>query len=93
MRRRLLEVREHRVETLRASILDAVARLRDGKGRTIVTFVLVPAGNSGMRSGLRERLELSSVPDVSKGAALTLMLAGMLSLAFMGFAGLGGQHA
>ncbi|MCB1800263.1 MAG: RnfABCDGE type electron transport complex subunit A [Gammaproteobacteria bacterium] len=46
-----------------------------------------------LMAGLRERLELSSVPDVSKGAALTLMLAGMLSLAFMGFAGLGGQHA
>ena len=33
-----------------------------------------------MLGDLRERLELSSVPDVSKGAALTLMLAGMLSL-------------
>ncbi len=46
-----------------------------------------------LMAGLRERLELSSVPDVSRGAALTLMLAGMLSLAFMGFAGLGGQNA
>lgn len=45
-----------------------------------------------LMAGLRERLELSSVPDVSRGAALTLMLAGMLSLAFMGFAGLGGQN-
>ena len=39
-------------------------------------------------AGLRERLELSRVPDVSQGAAMTLMLAGLLSLAFMGFAGL-----
>ncbi len=46
-----------------------------------------------LMAGLRERLELSDVPDVSQGAALTLMLAGMLSLAFMGFAGLGGQGA
>jgi electron transport complex protein RnfA len=46
-----------------------------------------------LMAGLRERLELASVPDVSRGAALTLMLAGLLSLAFMGFAGLGGQHA
>ena len=45
-----------------------------------------------LMAGLRERLELSSVPDVSRGAAMTLMLAGMLSLAFMGFAGLGGQN-
>ena len=29
---------------------------------------------------------------VSQGAALSLMLAGLLSLAFMGFAGLGGSH-
>ena len=46
-----------------------------------------------LMAGLRERLELAKVPDVSQGAALTLMLAGLLSLAFMGFAGLGGQHA
>jgi electron transport complex protein RnfA len=41
-----------------------------------------------LMAGLRERLELSRVPDVSQGAAMTLMLAGLLSLAFMGFAGL-----
>ena len=36
-----------------------------------------------LMAGLRERLELSNVPEVSRGAALTLMLAGMLSLAFI----------
>ena len=41
-------------------------------------------------AGLREELDLADVPSVVKGAALTLMLAGILSLAFMGFAGLGG---
>ena len=41
-------------------------------------------------AGLREQLELADVPGVAKGAALSLMLAGILSLAFMGFAGLGG---
>jgi electron transport complex protein RnfA len=41
-------------------------------------------------AGLRERLRLSAVPDLMQGAAATLLLAGMLSLAFMGFAGLGG---
>ena len=41
-------------------------------------------------AGLREKLELADVPDVSTGAAMSLMLGGMLSLAFMGFAGLGG---
>ena len=44
-----------------------------------------------LMAGLREKLELADVPDVSTGAAMSLMLAGLLSLAFMGFAGLGGQ--
>ena len=43
-----------------------------------------------LMSGLRERLELSDVSSVVKGAALTLMIAGILSLAFSGFAGMGG---
>ncbi len=42
-----------------------------------------------LMAGLRERLNLASVPNVARGAALSLMLAGLLSLAFMGFAGLG----
>ncbi|HIJ73013.1 MAG TPA: RnfABCDGE type electron transport complex subunit A [Candidatus Hydrogenedentes bacterium] len=40
-------------------------------------------------AGLREELDLADVPSVVKGAALTLVLAGILSLAFMGFAGIG----
>lgn len=40
-------------------------------------------------AGLREKLELASTPNVVRGAALTLLLAGILSLCFMGFAGLG----
>ncbi|EXJ16641.1 electron transport complex protein RnfA [Imhoffiella purpurea] len=45
-----------------------------------------------LMAGLREKLALAKVPDVSQGAAMSLMLAGLLSLAFMGFAGLGGSH-
>jgi electron transport complex protein RnfA len=45
-----------------------------------------------LMAGLRERLALARVPNVTQGAALTLMLAGLLSLAFMGFAGLGAGH-
>ena len=41
-----------------------------------------------LMAGLREKLELADVPDVTRGAAMSLMLAGLLSLAFMGFAGL-----
>jgi electron transport complex protein RnfA len=40
-------------------------------------------------ASLRERVELSNVPDVAQGTVMTLYLAGMLSLVFMGFAGLG----
>ena len=42
-----------------------------------------------LMSGIRERLELSDVSSVVKGAALTLMVAGMLSIAFSGFLGMG----
>jgi electron transport complex protein RnfA len=43
-----------------------------------------------LMAGLREKLELARVPDVVRGTALALMLAGLLSVCFMGFAGLGG---
>jgi electron transport complex protein RnfA len=39
-------------------------------------------------AGLREKLELAKTPDLVKGTAITLILAGLLSLCFMGFAGL-----
>ena len=42
-----------------------------------------------LMASLRERLNLATVPNVVQGTALALMLAGLLSLAFMGFAGLG----
>ena len=44
-----------------------------------------------LMAGLREKLELSDLPSVSRSAAMSLMLAGILSLSFMGFAGLGGN--
>ncbi|GBG13136.1 electron transport complex protein RnfA [Novimethylophilus kurashikiensis] len=43
-----------------------------------------------LMAGLRERLQLADVPQLVQGAALSLMLGGLLSLAFMGFAGIGG---
>jgi electron transport complex protein RnfA len=42
-------------------------------------------------AGLREQLEFAEVPKIVKGTALTLLIAGILSLSFMGFAGLGTQ--
>jgi len=43
-----------------------------------------------LMAALREKLDLVNVPTVTQGAALSLILGGLLSLAFMGFAGLGG---
>ena len=43
-----------------------------------------------MMAGLREELELADMSNVVKGTAIVLMIAGILSISFMGFAGLGG---
>ncbi|GAA5507629.1 electron transport complex protein RnfA [Novipirellula caenicola] len=43
-----------------------------------------------LMAGIREKLELARPPDLVKGAALTLIIAGLLSICFMGFAGLMG---
>jgi Na+-translocating ferredoxin:NAD+ oxidoreductase subunit A len=42
-----------------------------------------------LMAGIRERLRLVDVPEIAQGMAITLVLAGILSLAFMGFAGIG----
>ena len=39
-------------------------------------------------AGIREQLDLFDLPPVMKGAPIALITAGLLSLAFMGFAGL-----
>ena len=39
-------------------------------------------------AGIRENLELADVPNALKGAPITLITAGLLTLAFMGFAGM-----
>lgn len=41
-----------------------------------------------LMASVRERVDLSSVPEVARGAALNFFIAGFLSLSFMGFAGL-----
>jgi electron transport complex protein RnfA len=59
-----------------------VFALGAGAGFTIALVIM---------AGIREELQLSDIPGVVKGAALTLIVAGILSMAFMGFAGLGGK--
>ena len=39
-------------------------------------------------AGIREELEFADVPEAFKGTAITLVIAGLLALAFMGFGGL-----
>lgn len=41
-----------------------------------------------LMAGIREESELVEIPDIVKGAALSFLIAGILSMAFMGFAGL-----
>lgn len=41
-----------------------------------------------LMAGIREEAELSDIPAVVRGTAMNLIIAGILSLAFMGFAGL-----
>ncbi len=42
-----------------------------------------------LMAGLREKLDFAETPNVVKGTVLALLVAGILSLSFMGFAGLG----
>ena len=41
-----------------------------------------------LMAGLREESEMAPVPRLMRGTALNLIIAGILSMAFMGFAGL-----
>ena len=43
-----------------------------------------------LMAGIREEAELSNVPRLLRGTAMSFLIAGILSLAFMGFAGLFG---
>lgn len=74
----------------------AVALFQTNRGYGLVQGVVYALGAGAgftlalvLMAGLRERLELADVPDVARGTALALVVAGLLSLAFMGFAGMG----
>ncbi len=62
------------------SLLDAAVRsFGAGVGFTMAICIM---------AGIRENLNLADVPVCLKGAPITLITAGLLSLAFMGFAGM-----
>ncbi len=73
----------------------AVALFQTNKGYGLLqSFVFALGAGVGftlalvLMAGLREKLELAETPEIVKGTALTLVLAGLLSIGFMGFAGL-----
>ena len=62
------------------SFLEAVVfGLGAGIGFTIALVLM---------AGIREELEYADIPEPLKGAGITLIIAGMLALAFMGFGGI-----
>lgn len=73
----------------------ALALFQNQKGYGLVEGVVFALGAGGgltlalvLMAGLREESELADVPALLRGTALHLLMAGILSLAFMGFAGL-----
>ena len=42
-----------------------------------------------LMAGVREKLDLANVPELVRGTAAAFVVAGILSMSFMGFAGLG----
>lgn len=66
---------------------------RYGLGESLVHAVSAGIGFTlalVLMAGIRERLETADVPPALRGLPITFIIAGAMSLAFFGFAGLGG---
>ena len=66
------------------------------RGYTLVQGLMFAAGGGlgitaalSLVGGIRERTEFAPIPAIARGPALVFMIAAALSLAFMGFAGMG----
>lgn len=75
----------------------ALALFQTSRGYGAVEGLVFAVGAGGgltlalvLMAGLRQEAELSSIPALLKGTAMNLIIAGILSMAFMGFAGLFG---
>ncbi|MEK7386525.1 MAG: Rnf-Nqr domain containing protein [candidate division NC10 bacterium] len=73
----------------------ALAIFQTNREYTLVQGIVFAFGSGAglalalvLMASIRESLELADIPAVAQGTALVLMIAGSLSLAFMGFAGL-----
>jgi electron transport complex protein RnfA len=74
-----------------------MALFQTGRGYGFVQSIVFASGAGigftlalVLMAGLREKLDLADPPQWVRGTALTLVLAGILSLCFMGFSGLAG---
>ena len=73
----------------------ALAIFQTNRGYGLLEGLVFAAGSGAgltlallLMASIRESLDLADIPDVARGTALVLFVAGGLSLAFMGFAGL-----
>jgi Na+-translocating ferredoxin:NAD+ oxidoreductase subunit A len=71
-----------------------VALLNSGASRNLLASLMYGAGAAlgfglvlALLSGLRERTDSADVPQPFRGAAIALVTAGIMSLAFLGFSG------
>jgi electron transport complex protein RnfA len=56
--------------------------------QTSKDYTMVQGIIFALMAGLREQASLATMPQIAKGTAMNMIIAGLLSLAFMGFAGL-----
>ncbi len=73
----------------------ALALFQTNKGYGLVEALVYALGGGGgitlslvIMAGIREETRLMDIPALLRGTALNLIIAGILSMAFMGFAGL-----
>lgn len=72
-----------------------LALFATNKGYGLIEGIVYALGAGGgvtlalvLMAGIREETRVLDIPDVVKGTALSLIVAGILSMAFMGFAGM-----
>ena len=72
-----------------------LALFATNKGYGLIEGIVYALGAGGgmtlalvLMAGIREETRVLDIPDVMKGTALSLIVAGILSMAFMGFAGM-----
>ncbi|MBK7342432.1 MAG: RnfABCDGE type electron transport complex subunit A [Saprospiraceae bacterium] len=72
-----------------------IALFATNKGYGLIEGIVYALGAGGgmtlalvLMAGIREETRVLDIPDVMKGTALSLIVAGILSMAFMGFAGM-----